>query len=156
MKALWVVLALWIGAILERSLSPSITIFGARPDFLLLVSIVASLGLSRSGAAMTGFAAGVIQGALIGANLTHYVFSRATTAFVSAWSRQLRFEMGPLAVAVTTALLTIFGRLLFMVTAGPKGIAGFLGDTMGTAIYNGVLAIPVYALLRRVLNPVVR
>lgn len=156
MKGLWVVIALWIGAIVERSLSPNITVLGARPDFLLLVSIVTSLGLSRSGAALTGFAAGVIQGALIGANLTHYVFSRAMTAFMAAWSRQLRVEMSPLAVAITTAVLTIFGRLLFMVTAGPKGIAGFLGDTMGTAIYNGVLAIPVYALLRRVLNPVVR
>lgn len=156
MRGLWIVVALWVAALLERALSTHISIFGAQPDFLLLVSIIAGLGLNRSGAALTGFGAGLIQGALIGANLSHYVISRAISAFFASWSRQLRFEMNPLAVATTAAILTVVGRLTFMVTAGPKGIAGFLGDTMGTAIYNGVLAIPVYALLRRVLNPVVR
>lgn len=156
MTALWVVLTLWLAAILERGLAQHIGIFGAHPDFLLLTSIVIGLGLRRSGAAMTGFLAGVIQGALIGANLSHYVISRVVAAFAAAWSRELRFEMNPAALALTIAALTILGRLTFMVTAGPKHIGGFLGDTMGTAIYNGVLAIPVYALLRRVLNPVVR
>jgi len=156
MKGLWVALALWIAAILDRGLAEHISIFGAQPDFVHLVCIVAGLGLGRGQAAVTGFFGGVIQGALMGANLTHYVISRALSSFCSSWSRQLRFEMNPPAIFATVAILTIFGRIVFMMTAGPKGIAGFLGDTMGTAIYNGVLAIPVYALLRRVLNPVVR
>lgn len=150
------VVALWVAAILERGLAPHMALFGATPDFLLLVTTVSGLMMSRPGGAVTGFGAGLIQGALIGANLSHYVVSRALGGFMAAWSRHLRFENNSIVLVLATAALTVFAELTFMVTAGPKGIAGFLGDTMGTAIYNGVLAIPVYALLRRVLNPVVR
>lgn len=150
------VLVMWAAAVLERGVAPHLAILGVTPDFLLLVTTVSGLMMSRPAGAVTGFAAGLIQGALIGANLSHYVVSRALAGFFAAWIRQLRFDNNAIVIALTTAALTVFAEIAFMLTAGPKGIAGFLGDTMGTAIYNGVLAIPVYALLKRVLNPVVR
>lgn len=156
MTGLWVILVLWLSAILERGLALHLAVFGAKPDFLLLATSVCGLCLSRPGGALTGFGAGLIQGALIGANLSHYVVSRALAGFVAGWIRHMRFEASAVVIGLTTATISIGAELTFMLTAGPKGIAGFLGDTMGTAIYNGVLAIPVYALLRRVLNPVVR
>ena len=97
-----------------------------------------------------------MQGALAGANLTHYVISRCIAGFVASWSRRLRFEMTPITVAISVAAVTVVAQIALMFIAAPTGIFGFLGDTIGSAMYNGVIAIPVYALLKRVLNPPVR
>lgn len=149
-------LALWIAAVLQQGLSPQVGLLGAQPDFLLVAVGALGLCLTRPSAAVAGFVAGVLQGALAGANLTHYVVSRTVAGFCTAWSRRLRFESTWLAVFMTIAMTTVVAQLLFMFTAAPRGIAEFLGDTIIQAMYNGVLAIPVYALLKRVLNPPVR
>jgi hypothetical protein len=49
--------------------------------------------------------------------------------------------------------LTIVAQLILMFFAPPPGIASFLGATIGSAMVNGVLAVPVHALLRRILGP---
>lgn len=157
MIAFWVVAGtLYIAGILELACARQLAIFGAEPDFLLIAVGCCSMALRRTPAAVCGFAGGVIQGAIAGADMAHYAISRTVGGFVASWSRSLRLEANPAAVAATVALTTVLSRMLFMFTAAPRGIAEFLGDTIGTAMYNGVLAIPLYALLKRVLNPPVR
>ncbi len=151
-----VAVVLWLAALLQFGLARYLAIFGATPDFLMTATIAISLCLPRAPGAATGFAAGVIQGALVGASMAHYVMSRAIAGFVAAWSRGLRFELTPPAVGITAAAVTVFSSLMFLFTAAPRGIVGYMGDTIGSAMYNGVLAMPLYALLRRVLHPTVR
>lgn len=149
-------ICLYMGCVLQLALSQPASVFGIQPDFVLVA--VASLGmcLNRTPAAAWGVAGGIMEGALVGANLTHYAISRAVAGFVAAWTRRMRFESTLPVVGLTVAFATIVGQILFMFTAAPRGIVGFLGDTIGSAMYNGVLAMPVYSLLRRVLNPPVR
>lgn len=151
-----VAVALWIGAILQLACARHLGFFGAEPDFLIVVIACAGFCLDRTPATLTGFAGGLIQGALAGANLTHYVVSRCIAGFFASWSRKLRFEMTWITVAIFVASVTVVGQIALMFIAAPAGIAGFLGDTIGSAIYNGVIAMPVYGLLKRGLNPPVR
>ncbi len=151
-----VALVLWICAVLQFGLARYLAVFGAEPDFLMVAVVTISLCLPRAPGAATGFVAGVIQGALVGASLAHYAISRIIAGFVSAWSRGLRFELTAAAVGLTAVSVTIFSGLIFLFTAAPPGIVGYMGDTIGTAMYNGVLAMPLYALLKRVLHPTVR
>jgi hypothetical protein len=47
---------------------------------------------------------------------------------------------------------TLLAYLLMMVPAPPPEVGRYLRDTIVAAMYNGVLAIPLYALLRRTLR----
>lgn len=157
MKAVvFCVAALYVAAIVHFGLTPFVHLFGVHPDILLTCAIALGLCLSRPGGAAVGFVAGVLTGALVGANLAHYVVSFTLAGFVAAWTRSLRIESTAPAVAFTVAGCSIVAGLAFLLTAAPRGIAEYLGDTIVSALYNGVLAIPLYALFRRVLNPTVR
>lgn len=148
--------ALYVAAILHFGLTPYVHLFGVHPDALLACAIALGMCLSRPGGAAVGFVAGVLTGALVGANLSHYVMSFTFAGFVAAWTRSLRIESTAWAVAITVAGCSLVAGLMFLLTAAPRGIAEYLGDTIVSALYNGVLAIPLYALFRRVLNPTVR
>jgi hypothetical protein len=88
--------------------------------------------------------------------LAHYIASLTVAGFLGSWSRAIGLHVNWGVAAVTTLILTIVARLFWMFLAGPHEPLKFLEDTIGTAMYNGVLAIPVYMLLQRILNPKVR
>ena len=144
--------ALWLGAVLQQSLG-RYGIFNARPDYLLVVLSCLCLYSSRAGGALAGFFAGLLSGAITGANLTQYIFSRSVAGFLDAWARKLGLDPNALTAAMNSFFMTVVAQLILMFFAPPSGIASFLGATIGSAMVNGVLAIPVHALLRRILGP---
>ena len=129
-----------------------LSIFGARPDFLVVFLGCASLFLNRGPGALLGFGCGAFHGAIAGANLAHYAVSRTLGGFLASWSRTIGFELNILVAVATTAVTTLIVGIVWMFLAAPHGVARFLGDTIGSAVYNGVLAIPTYLLLRRAVN----
>jgi rod shape-determining protein MreD len=146
-------IAIWLCAVLQQSLAHRLSIWNARPDFLLVMISCLCLYASRVGGAFIGFFAGVAAGAITGANMTQYVFSRTVAGFVDAWSRNFGFDPGAVVAAANAFFVTIGAQLILMFFAPPPGIVSFLGDTIASAMVNGVLAVPVHALLRRILGP---
>lgn len=142
-------LLLWLGAAVQFALAPRLAIFGCPPDLALAVVLPASLVAPRSGATVLGFVAGVLQGGIAGANLTHYAISRAFAGFCGSWARGMLAEPHGLLVFLHAAIGTLIAQLLLMFLAPPSEIGRFLFATIGTAVYNGVIAIPVHAVLRR-------
>jgi rod shape-determining protein MreD len=147
------IISLWIAAVFQQVLAPRFAIFGVRPDFLLIVLVPLSLFVNRSTAAVLGFFAGLLYGAAAGANLTHYAVSRTLAGFAGSWSKATGLELNLVVLAITTAIVTVLAQMVWMFLAAPSGVLSFLGDTIGSAMYNGVLAVPFYMLLRRVLVP---
>jgi rod shape-determining protein MreD len=143
---------IFLALCLDFGLSSRIAIGGAKPEFLFVVCMVLSLYPKRSIAAILGFLCGVLTGSLIGANLTHYAISRTISGFCVAWSREIRLDIRYPVVALKVFLATILAGLLFMFGAAPRSLGSYWVDTIGSAVYNGVLAIPTYALLRMVLG----
>jgi rod shape-determining protein MreD len=146
------IIGLWLAAILQQALSPHLSIFGARPDFILVLVSPLSIFVPRNKGAALGFAGGVLQGAIAGGHLAASAISKAVAGFMGSWSRKIELERNFIVVFVTTFVVSLIAGLVWMFVAAPKGIAVYLGDTIGSAMYNGVLAIPVYMLLERVLN----
>lgn len=144
---LLVLAALWLAGGLQQVLPQRLAVFGARPDFILIALAAICPIVSRPGAIWTGFAGGVIQGAVAGANLTHYAISRIVTALALSWLPELRLESTPWLLAATGFLSTLLAQILLMFLAAPPGIAAFLGATIGSAVYNGVLMIPLFWVL---------
>ncbi len=147
-QALAIAAGLWLAGVLQAGAAPHMAIMGVRPDLLLTFGLVFSLQLTRPGATGVGFFVGIIMGGLVGANLTHYIVSRMFACFCLGWSRRFRFELTYPAVGGSVFAGTMLAGLIFMFTAAPRDVGGFLGDTIIAATYNGVLALPLYALIR--------
>lgn len=147
---------LWLSAGLNMGLAGKIEILGSGPDFLLLSLAVLTCFTSRLGGAVLGFACGVFYGSLAGANLAQYAISRTLVGFASGWFNDLGFERNWYMVALRAASVVLTAQALLMLSAPPADLPGFLGDTIGSAMYNGVLAVPYFALLRSLLDPKAR
>ncbi|MEZ0326202.1 MAG: LytS/YhcK type 5TM receptor domain-containing protein [Fimbriimonas sp.] len=147
------ILCLWMAGGCQQTLAPKIAIFDAVPDFLIVS--VACLGLlsARYASSLVGFLAGVIHGCLAGANLAAYAISRTFTGFLTGWFNSFELEANVLVAFATTFVATLVAQLLLMFIAPPQEIGAFLLATIATAIYNGVIAVPVYALLKRIVDP---
>jgi rod shape-determining protein MreD len=146
-------IAIWIATILQQALAHRLNFWGAGPDFLLITLACLSLYSSRIGGAVIGFFCGLAMGAVTGANLSQFIFSRTITGFADAWSKSLGLEGNAITSAANAFAVTVFAQLILMFFAPPSGITAFLGATIGSATVNGVLAVPVHALLKRIIDP---
>ena len=144
--------SLWIAAVCEQCLANRMLLLGQRPDFLLATMTPLALCLAGTGPIWIGFLAGLLQGGISGANLVHYVISRTLSGYGLVLFRGLELDTGVIIVVIATALVTVLSQLLLMLLAPPPALTPFLAATIGTAVYNGVLAFPIYAVLRKLLR----
>jgi rod shape-determining protein MreD len=148
------VFCLWVAAGCQQTVAPKVAIAGTTPDLMLVVVGCLALFGNRMSGAFLGFGAGVLQGALAGANLGAYAVSRTISGFLAGWFTALEFESNAAVAFFSVAIATLLGQLLLMFGAPPSQIPGFLLATIGAAMYNGVLAMPLFVLLKRVIDPV--
>lgn len=150
----WViaVFLLWIAGAAQQAVSFQISFGGVSPDFPLVVII--SVGLffdKRSGAAL-GFLGGITHGAIAGGHMAAYAVTRTLVGFLTGWFNGMEFEGNTAVAFIVTAAATVFTQLTFLLLNPRGAIFSFLLATIGSAMYNGVLAIPLYALLKRVMD----
>ncbi|MCX7799674.1 MAG: hypothetical protein N2109_04955 [Fimbriimonadales bacterium] len=136
-----------------QGVATRLAVLGASADYPLTVACTLALFGRPAGGAVLGFAAGFLHGCVVGANLGYLAFSRTLAGYASSASRSLEVRLSPLVAALTVAVCTIGAEALELLLPPAKPLLGSLGDTIGTATYNGVLAIPLYALLSRFLRP---
>lgn len=153
LSILFVAISIVLAAALQQSVAPRMSLFGCSPDFLLVVLGPASMSVRPLSGALIGFLCGLVYGAAAGANLAHYAISRTLAGFFGSLSQGVDIHSGVLLAAGVTALVTIVARLTLMFLAPPPAIWPFLAATIGSALYNGVLAMPFHALLRRLFPP---
>ena len=145
------VFLLWIAAILNLSVATRLSVLGGTPDFPLVVLACLSLRFSRRGSTVLGFGSGLVTGVLAGANMTIYVASRCVTGFLLGWFNSMDFEATALMAAVLAFGSSIVAQLLVLFLGAYHGpLPRYLGGTISTAVYNAVIAVPVYALLRKI------
>lgn len=149
-------LLIWSMAILQFAIGSRWTLLGASPDYLLIGIAASSFFLERTPSAAVGFLSGLAQGAMSGANLGQYIASRTLSSFLAGWLNDGRYVPSHIKVVLTGAGVTIVSRLILLFLAPQVGIGSYLAATILSAAYNGVLVLPVYALLKRVLDPVYR
>lgn len=130
-----------------------LAVFGAMADYPLVVGCTLALFGRPAGGAMLGFAAGFLHGCMAGANLGYLASSRTLAGYAAAASRSLEVRLSPLVAASTVFACTFGAEVLALLLPPAKPLLRSLGDTIGTATYNGVLAIPLYALLSRFFRP---
>ncbi len=148
-----IAMTLWLCAALQQAMAHRLVFLGSEPDFLLLALACLSMFCDRSGGALIGFFSGVIYGAIDFANIMHYVISRTVAGFATGWTKSANLQATGVVAAITAAGTTVLARLVLMFLAPPTLITPFLGATIRTAVYNGVLAVPTYLLLKKLMGP---
>jgi rod shape-determining protein MreD len=153
MAVIVTLVSLWVAGALQVAVAHRVAFWGFHPDFVLVFVVQLAFLMERSAGAITGFLGGVVHAAVVGAHLGTYAASRAVAGFVAAWVRRWGVAQNSVTVAAVVFGCTVLAQLLFLFLSPPRDIVQFLGDTIRSATYNGVLAMPVYALLRRILAP---
>ena len=144
---------LWIAGALQMALAPRMALPGAPPDFpLVALTALALLSERRAGTA-AGFAAGLLQGVLAGANLAAYAISRTLLGFGLGWVRFAGLVPNAVVAGLAAAVGTLLAQSMLMFAAHRGPVIPFLAGTLGAAMIDGALAMPLYALLRRLIEP---
>ena len=145
--------ALWLAGVFQMSIAPRMEIAHGTPDFLVVILACLGVYSNRRGATLLGFGAGLIQGVLAGANLTLYVVSRTVAGFLLGWFNALDVEVNAILCLVSTVIVTLFSQFVLLFLGAHHGpLTPYLEGTLVSAVYNGVIALPVYALLNRFLS----
>lgn len=153
LKVAGVVVLLWVTACWNQSDAGRSLLFGHRFNPMLVVLVIASVRSRPGVAAFFGFMAGVLTAGPAGADMTALALSRTAAAFLTSLVVGLGLQVGSLLVGLVAIVFTLVAQTGLLFMAQPPDIGAFLGVTIGTAIYNGVVAASCDALLRRWLDP---
>jgi rod shape-determining protein MreD len=146
-------LAIYLAAILQGGVASRYSLLGGHVDFYLIVLGFLPLYTNRKGGALLGFAIGVVEGAMAGVNMGQFVFARVVTGVAISSVAEGGVERNIFTTSLFAVVSAIFSQLILMFLAPPPAVLPFLGDTLRTAVYNGVLAMLLYALFNRFLSP---
>lgn len=145
--------AVYLAAAAQAGAASRFGIYGTHLHAPLLILGFLSLYLDRKGGAILGFATGFIEGSMAGANLWQYVLTRVLVGATIAWIAEGGIERNLYTTVLFSMACVVAAEVTFMFFAPPPQVFGFLGDTIRTAVYNGVLAMLLYALFNRFLSP---
>lgn len=147
---------LWIGVAFDHALSNRWTILGAHPDLLLVFVGVIGLYLPMRGSLVYGFLAGAVFGGVGGGGLGSFSASRLLGSLVPSLANSIDLDRNLLAAVLSAVVTTLVSQVFLLFLDPPASILTFVGATIRTALYDGVLAIPVFYAVHPILDPVAR
>lgn len=140
-------------ALLQATVAPHLTILGARPDLMLLTVVSWSVLRGTREGIVWGFVGGLCLDLFSGAPFGLSALALIAIGFFSGLG-ETNIYRGHIALPIVAALVAtlIHGLLyLFLLHIMGRAIAWFdilLGVMLPSTILNGLLIMPVYAVLR--------
>jgi len=154
--ALRITLIVFVVAILQVSAFSSISIVGAAPDVLLLTLVAVGLLRGAIAGAVAGFAAGLIVDV---ATLGTLGVTSLLLTLAGFWAGRYGETTGrdrthaPLVAALAaTVFVDVGGYVLDSLLGGPVIMREVLVSLPAALVLNGLLAYPVFALIRRLVG----
>jgi len=134
--------------------------FGAAPNVVLLTTIATARYLETEAALLVGFTAGFLVDLLGGAPLGLWAISLTVVAYVAIRLKP-RAELGPLMIAAGVFGLTLLGQVVFVFVGtlfGQETVSDpqLIRKIILPAVYNVILAAPVFWVASKALHPSVR
>ena len=150
-QVLMAMLAVWAAAVLQGRCAHALSIHGAQPDLPLVVLACASLLVGSARGAVLGFWAGLLAAAAFPVTYGSLFVSRILAgAFAGGFGRSLIREnlvVPPLVVLAATVLAELIS-VLMAPGAAIHHLRRWLVLAGGETLYNTLLALPVFLLLR--------
>jgi rod shape-determining protein MreD len=156
MRALRIILALWLAIILESVFAPAIRILGARPDFPLLVVVVVALREGPAGGALAGFVSGLFVDLNSAQPLGATSLMNGLIGFGVGSLGDRIVRDSTLARCIVALLATALRDAALGVFSGVGGFGSawrhFFLAALPDGIYTALLAVPVMFAAERVVG----
>jgi rod shape-determining protein MreD len=149
-----------VAVLVQVSMVAQLTVLGGRANIIpVVVGAVALLGGSLAGSA-AGFLAGLLLDLAMGMSLGGSSLVLTGVGYLIGRFAELRdvsHGLLPIAVAIaaTIGYDVAYGAITFLLDIEAQVSALVLRDMLVSVVLNAVLALPLFALVRRVLRPVV-
>ncbi len=143
--------ALLIATVLQQGILNRYLIFGSQVELPLVVVMSFALISRPAAAGAFGLLSGILTGGLSGVTLTYYALSRVIGGYLLGTRTETEpdYRMG----AIWVAIGTLVSKIIMILLAPPPAVMPALGATILSAVYNGVVALPVFALIQRLFRP---
>jgi rod shape-determining protein MreD len=151
-QALIVAVAMLIAAILQGRVAHAIAIRSAEPDFVLIVLACGAILNGTEQGAFLGFWGGVLTASLSTVNFGTYLASRTIAGALASSLQQLMIRDSVLVPPLIVLITTLVAQIVYSLMAPSMMVHHFklwshaIG---GSALYNCLLAFPVYWFFRR-------
>ena len=149
----WAIILLWVAGGIQFGVIPSLTNGFFQPDVLLVTMCVVNMFAVRAVGATFGFLSGVMMGAITGVNMATHTVIRTLAGGGISWIARSDVERSPSSAALITGITSAVVQLLMLFIAPKQAIGVALLATIFSAVVNGVLAWPIFALANRLLDP---
>lgn len=139
------------GSVAQSTLAyPLHSLLGAQPDFLLTVLLCAALLSDAATGSILGFAGGLLSASLVGQTVGTLLVTRTIAGFLAGRFTARVFEANTLVVVLGVLVTSLAAYLLQTLVAPPKvGLTPWLQATLGGALWNALLSVPITSILRR-------
>ena len=151
-RAAGLILALFLAALAQSVWADAMQIRGARPDFLTATALLGALFCDANGGAALGFAAGLFHASLAAppnGGFGGLIVSRTLVAAMIGWLDERVFRDNALIAVALVAVGTALSEGLFFLFAPQPHVAHWAKAVALTTLYNTLLALPLYLLIRK-------
>lgn len=148
MRYFWPVISIIAAAGLQGNLPAVISIWGAKPDLVLVVLISYSLAADPAFGAGLGFVAGLVHGSFVGFSLGSFIVTRTITGFLSGLVTTRLFSENLLVPALSAVWLTVVCEALFLLGNPRPDLGITLRKVAGECLGNAILTLLIQFALR--------
>ncbi len=128
---------------------PIHNLLGAQPDFLLTIVLCAALLSDAGTGCVAGFVGGLISATLTGQIVGTLLVTRTIAGFLAGRLTARVFEANTLIVMLGVLVTSLITSLIQTLIAPQRmGLAAWLLETLGGAVWNALISLPIAALLR--------
>ena len=148
MRYFWPTVVLLLATGLQGNLPGCISLWGGKPDLVLVVLISYSLAADPVFGTTLGFIAGLLVGSSVGLSLSSFIVTRTITGFLAGLVTTRLFSENPLVPALSAIWLTVVCEVFFLLGNPPPVLSVGIWKVAGECISNAVFTLFVYYALR--------
>ncbi len=120
---------------------------GGQPDLLAVVVVAVALARGDAEGAIIGFAGGFLRGSIEATSLGTYLLTWTSAGFGAGFLQRYVFVKRTTVGALVIAVVTFFLGLAFFILSPPHPPAPYLHSLLPSALWNGLLALPVIPIV---------
>ena len=148
MRYFWAIIALIAAAGLQGNLPKFVSIWGGKPDLILVVLVSYALAADPAFGAGLGFIAGLFHGSLVGLSLGSFIVTRTVTGFLAGLVNTRLFSENPIVPAISAVWLTLVCEFLFLLGNPRPDMIVVASKVAGECICNAIFTLIVYFTIR--------
>lgn len=131
----------------------AVSLFGVEPDLGLAAAFALAANSRPWAGAAVGWFHGALAGWLAGSSFVAHTWAGCLVGLLASLPKRAQMDMTGPACGGVVALASLVHSVTLVLLAPAPDLGAQLRATILAAVYNGVLAIPIGALLRRAEGP---